>query len=863
MHICNHYLFVLSKRLVKRSLFAGTIMLFSISTLKPLYAQSYLTATFSVSEKNLAGSFPLVSQKRAVPILVDSTDAEVVHVAANAVSDDLKALTGSQPELYNRVPASTDRLVIVGTIGQSRYIDQLLRDGKIVGNELQGAWERYQVTLVKNPFPGVSEALVIAGSDRRGTAYGLFELSRLVGVSPWIWWADVKPAHKENLYIAGTSFTSKTPSVKYRGIFLNDEDWGLQPWAAQHMDIDIQDLGPKAYAKVFELMLRLRANTIWPAMHDSTKPFWVYPDNPVVADRYGIVIGSTHCDMLHRSNTYEWQIGYEGEYGVKPGEYRYDTNKAQVQQYWEDRVREAKDFESMYTIGMRGVRDGHMTGPQENAGKIALLDTIIQDQRQLLKKHLGSETVPQIFVPYKEVLALYNAGLEVPDDVTLIWTDDNYGYIRRLSTPEEQQRSGGSGIYYHLSYMGKPHDYLWLSSTSPSLISYEMSKAFQFGADRFWVVNAGDIKPGEMEVEFFLDLAYDIEKWQPTAAHRYAEHWASETFGSAFSKEIAQIKAEYYDLTQASKAEHSRLVMFDAQTRQQRIDRYIALEERVQKLEEQLPDFQKDAYFELVAYPVHAASLMSQKVYYAQESFEVQSDAARATQLSQQAQEAYKQIKKLTARYTQIEHGKWTGMITDVPRDIIVYGMPDVADPSVLDEPVRAPSDYDRRYNDTIPVQVSHQPGVLRFSASTAWDQQAAEQQGLVRIKGLGLDGESISRYPFTGESFADAAYLQAPHLSYPLSLAEGSYTLSIKALPTRPIHNQRRLRIALVVEGQEPQFVDLNNNKEGSAWSANVRRGFTDTQVPISIKSDQPSHLKIYVLDTGIALNRLDIYKN
>lgn len=862
MNVQNCFQALISKRLVRRYLVSSFVIIMTIMSSAQVYGQGYLSPAFSISVNNQTGSFPLVNEHSAAPILIDEADAEVVRVSATCFADDIEQITQKKPLILSSLNENANRVIIVGTVGKSKFIDRLLKEGKIKSDGIRGSWETYSVTRVQNPLPGVTDALVIAGSDRRGAAFGLFELSRLLGVSPWTWWADAAPEPRATLYLQGRMFTAKEPSVKYRGIFLNDEDWGLQPWAARNMDIGIKDLGPKAYAKIFELMLRLRANTIWPAMHDSTKPFWVYPDNPIVADRYGIIIGSTHCDMLHRSNTYEWQIGYETEYGTKPGEYRYDNNRAQVQKYWEDRVREAKDFESMYTIGMRGVRDGQMSGPKAIKGKIALLDTIFQDQRQMLKKHVGSETVPQIFVPYKEVLQLYNAGLEVPEDVTLIWTDDNYGYLRRLSTPEEQKRSGGSGIYYHLSYMGKPHDYLWLSSTSPSLISYEMTKAYQFGADRFWVVNVGDIKPGEMEIEFFLDLAYDVDKWQPEHAHRYAEYWAGETFGDSLAKEIASIKAQYYDLTQACKAEHSRLVIFDAATRQQRIERYLALEERVRKLEEKVPGLQKDAFFELVAYPVYAASLLSQKIYYAQESFEAGADKQRVSKLSMQAKKAYMGIKKLTSRYTQIENGKWTGMITDVPRDIIVYGMPDVADPSVLDQPVRAKEDYDRRYNDTLPVSVSHIPGILRLPAATGWHEQSADQKGMILVKGLGLDGESVSRYPFTGISFSDEAYQKAPHLSYQLPLKKDTYILSIKALPTRPIHKERHLRLAIVIDGQEPQFVDVNNNREGSEWSTNVRRGFAEIEVPITINSEKPSKMNVYLLDTGIALNRFDIYK-
>ena len=395
------------------------------------------------------------------------------------------------------------------------------------------------------------------------------------------------------------------PSVKFRGIFLNDEDWGLKPWAAANMDADIKDIGPNTYAKIFELLLRLKGNFIWPAMHPCTKAFYYYKDNPKVADQYAIVVGSSHCEPMLRNNVDEWTNNFQKEYGKTPGPWRYDTNKEEIHRYWDDRAVESAGRESVYTMGMRGIHDSDMPGPKDDKQKIELLKKVMTDQREILAARLQKpiDQIPQIFCPYKEVLNLYQKGIGLPDDVTIVWADDNHGYIRQLSTPKEQLRSGRSGVYYHLSYWGAPSDFLWLSSVSPELVSYEMSKAFQFGADRLWVFNVGDLKPAEAEIQFAMELAWDVRRWTPEKARTYIEHWAAETFGPEYAQRIANIKSEYYLLAQSGKPEHLDLITFSRDEAQRRLDAYQRIAREATELNQAMPDRLKDAYFQLILYP--------------------------------------------------------------------------------------------------------------------------------------------------------------------------------------------------------------------------------------------------------------------
>ena len=398
-----------------------------------------------------------------------------------------------------------------------------------------------------------NKQLFIVGSDGRGTAYGILELSRLAGVSPWVWWSDVTPEKRSQLTIDGNYKTFQSPSIEYRGIFLNDEDWSLQPWSWMTFEpSNIKGrIGPRTYKEIFKLLLRLRANAIWPGMHGITTPFYLVPGAKEVADSCGIAIGTSHCEPLMRSNVGEWSV-------KRRGDYNYITNRDSVQAYWIERLKEAGKYENMYTIGMRGIHDGHMEGVSTMEEKVNALQQVINDQRKLLTKYTNPDLtkVPQVFVPYKEVLQIMENGLEVPDDVTLMWCDDNYGYMTRLSDEEQQKRSGGGGVYYHLSYWGRPHDYMWLCTTQPGLIYNEMKQAYDHNARRVWIVNVHDLKPSAYNLELFLDMAWDIHSVAPSTLNEHQKKWLCREFGEQAGKKLFPAMHEFYRLCGIRKPEH-------------------------------------------------------------------------------------------------------------------------------------------------------------------------------------------------------------------------------------------------------------------------------------------------------------------
>ncbi len=459
-----------------------------------------------------AQTFSIVTATKTVQIHVAETDHQVVKIAGDALAGDISLITDRRPEVSNKAKPNS---ILIGTLGKNPAIESLISSKRLNVAAIKNKRESYLITTV-------SGDLVIVGSDRRGTAYGIFELSQRLGVSPWVWWADVLPDKRKTLSIAAKNIIGKEPSVKYRGIFINDEDWGLQPWAAKTFEPESGDIGPKTYAKVFELLLRLKANTLWPAMHEVTRAFNSLRENPKMADDYAIVMGSSHAEPMLRSNTTEWK--------ADKNDFNFVSNPQGVTAYWEERARENGKFENIFTIGMRGIHDSPLIGTKSQAERIPLLETIFGVQRGLMTKHTGkpAETIPQIFCPYKEVLADYRAGLKVPDDVTIVFPDDNFGYIRQFPTAEERKRKGGFGVYYHISYLGRPLSYLWLNTTPPALIWQEMSKAYANGMRDLWIVNVGDIKPGEIGMEFFLQMAYDADRWTIDTQQNYPANGLNE-----------------------------------------------------------------------------------------------------------------------------------------------------------------------------------------------------------------------------------------------------------------------------------------------------------------------------------------------
>ena len=659
--------------------------------------------------------------------------------------------------------------------------------------------------------------LHIAGADEHGLAYGLLEISRKMGVSPWEYWADCTPRKLNEFILKEGLDEQQGPAVAYRGIFINDEDWGLNPWATQqepeawtvrkgHIKGAI---GPKVNERIFQLMLRLRANYYWPAMHECSQPFFTIEGNREVAARYGIYIGGSHCEPMATSPAAEWEISGDGDYN-------YVTNSESVRRFWQKRLDDVKDQEIVYTLGMRGVHDGSMQGVKTADEKVRYLQKVIDDQRQMLAgTHPRGTDVPQVFVPYKEVLDIYRSGLQVPDDVTLMWTDDNYGYIRHFPDSAERCRKGGNGVYYHVSYWGRPHDYLWLNSLSPKLLEQEMSAAYGRGIRQMWILNVGDIKPSEYQIELFMQLAWDGKPYEtgdkgqvgftaniPTMRRiPFLEHFVGREFGTEHQKEIMDVMCTYFRLSEEMKPEHMAGTRVEESDKSywskihpilgdwtkarvaERVKDYQTISDKVEELSQHMPADRRDAFFQLVKYPVQAAAQMNFKFL-----------------CPDRCEEAYDSIQSLTYIYNKVcAGGKWDGIMDASPRRLPVF------------QKVTA---------DMLP----------QYPDSSLWEALHRETDHVL----FDVDNPHVFTTP----------------------LGTDSVTLRVHLKPIHP-RKGNRLAFRLSVDGVPTPDVEYQTYDRSEEWKQNVIRGYAVRDIRVAVDSTKSKHQITFVPTTfGAALH-------
>ncbi|MBR1787876.1 MAG: glycosyl hydrolase 115 family protein [Bacteroidaceae bacterium] len=800
-------------------------------------------AQIEVTSEKVGQCLTLVGEAHQATIAYDEADAPVVATVASCLAEDVALVTGKQLSVSAASSLSSlvngQTYIIAGTIGQSHLVDGLIQQEMLDISGVKGKWEVF--TLQRIPS---MNALAVVGSTPRGTAYGLFELSRQMGVSPYVWWADVTPARKEALYVSGDKMVSREPSVKYRGIFINDEDWGLQPWAAKGIDKQYNNIGPNTYARVMELLLRLRANTLWPAMHLCSEAFWANKANLPVARKYDIMLGSSHCEQMLRDNEWEWR---HAPWNGTNEEWNYVTNKTKIQDYWEERVKESSGqreglspYDGMYTLGMRGVHDWGISGYPSTEDKVRGLTEIIGFQRNLLTKYFGDVTkVPQLFIPYKEVLEAYNAGLQIPEDVTLCWVDDNHGYIRQLPNSAEQARSGGNGVYYHVSYWGSPEDYLWIASHSPSLMSYELSRAYDQGVRTLWVINVGDIKPAEMELEFCMDLAWDVDRWAPEKAIGYSREWAKRTFGEPYAGDIADIKKEYYRLAAGAKPEHVHLVKFSYDEKDQRIADYKAIAEKVDALKARIPAELQDAFFQLIEYPVKGAYYMNVKTLRASQSLELARLGHRelALKYADEARRAYEAIGQITQTYNcGIAGGKWNGIMSCKPRNRAHFGMPETATQTS--------------------IRVGEIPRPRDFVVVVPAADYQKSSGNLLALEGLGRGPAGLTVWPLDMKAYANVA--QAPYAEYQLPVKAGNNHIEVRCLPTFPLNATYDLRVSVAVDGEVFTVTSLKTVAMEGKWKTTVIQGYNEAAVDYVSKEDRTVCVRVGFMDPGVVVSEI-----
>ena len=747
---------------------------------------------------------------------ISVSEPEVVKTAFGMLQGDYLRVFGAEMQ-QNPKQAK----LLIGTIGLQSKAERNVEKNDLAA--LKQKREGFLIFVKGN-------SLIVLGSDKRGTAYGLLELSRMMGVSPWEWWADSPVEKRKELVFPDHFRVMQSPSVKHRGIFINDEDWGLMPWSSQNFEpSDVKGrIGPKTHARIFELLLRLRANTYWPAMHECSEAFYLTPGNREMADKYGIYIGTSHCEPMLRNTNSEWKIAGTGVYD-------FVNNRSNVLKFWEERTRELAGSDNIYTLGIRGVHDSKMLGANTLQEQKDALDEILKAQREMIADIVNPdvEKVSQVFIPYKEVLDVYKMGLQVPEDVTLMWTDDNYGYIRHFPDSAEQARKGGHGIYNHLSYWGRPHDYLWLATTHPALVYSQMKMAYDKGVRDMWIMNVGDIKPAEYLIELSMDMAWDINSIENNidGLDRHLQNWLMREFGEKNATDLCTVMNEYYRLAYIRKPEfmgNTRTEERDPAWKEvkdlpwteteilERIAQYQAIDEKVQQISEAISIEKRDAWFQLVEYPVRAAANMNYKHLYAQ--------LARHSKIDwEKSDNAHDKIVTLTEKYNSLADGKWRLMMDARPRRLAVFD----------------------RVKRTEATQALPEVERLLFKWNGADFHHFEGPKPLPH--GLGYERKAVSLSPNTSLIYSFEA-LQTDSLRITVALA-----------PNHPV-NGNTLRYAISLNNEKPQIIDFQTQGRSEEWKENVLTNQALRTTIHAVKQTGKQTLKITAMDEGVVVDQIKI---
>lgn len=778
----------------------------------------------------------------------------VVTVAAGMFSADMEAVTGKSAQRVDQDKAAI-RIYQLDTSSESE-----IKDVENVGINVKALSSLTDGFAIKE----AGGIVHIAGANGRGAAYGLLEMSRKAGVSPWIWWGDVLPTPKDKLTIEDGYDDMQGASVERRGIFINDEDWSLRPWS--HLNFEPSDkteIGAATYRKIFELLLRLRGNTLWPAMHEGTTAFFLVEGAKQQADSCGIIIGTSHCEPMLRNNVGEWDT-------TKRGRFNYKTNKDEVQSYWKERLQQVKNSKggNIFTVGMRGIHDSSMEGYKTIEEKFEGLQQVIDDQQTLIAENIGDPSLQdQVFVPYKEVLELYGMGLKVPDYVTLMWCDDNHGYLTRLSNEKEQKRSGGGGVYYHLSYWGQPHDYLWLTTTQPGLILHQMRQAYDNNVRKLWIANVHDPKVAGYDLELFLDLAWDINSVDPSSLRSHYKAWLTRQFGERAAELIFPAMHDFYRLCGERKPEFMgwsqvekdrnlyerrltpvRSTEFNPKEFGDELNRYVEEFDKASYVVDYATKFVDpslyDAYFSAVIYPVCASAAHARSLLKAQEARTLASgrnatvDRAdleeRIKAACAQSQRAYQQVRKLTEYYNDVvSDGKWKWSMDMRPRDLPVFFAPSLplqlSDQEMLSYPTPEAN------NPLPPV-----PGNVVVANADSYS----------RVNGI------ATPIGMLGHSMNAVSLEKGSTLTYDFEVEEESDgVIRVALIPTHAIDGVD-VRFSVRIDGCRPEVFSLKEPFRSEQWKENVMRGQTIRNVPVLLKAGKHK-LEIKALDDNIVVDQ------
>jgi hypothetical protein len=817
-----------------------------------------------VTSKREDGAFPIASQQ--IPsIYFDKNDDWLVTKTVSLLQTDIEAVTGKRPLIVNELSSVSKFTIIIGTINGSSIVQKLITDKKIDISRIKGKWEAFQLQTVKNPLKGIETALVIAGNDKRGTAFGVFELSKQIGVSPWYWWADVPAKKKSEVLIKKGVYTFNSPSVKYRGIFINDEAPAFSGWTKEKFG----GVNHLVYEKMFELLLRLKANYLWPAMWGNA-----FNDddtlNPVLADKWGIVMGTSHHEPMLRAQQ-EWK-----RYGK--GAWDYTKNDTVLREFWKKGIENMGSHESIVTIGMRG--DGDM--PMTQGTATALLEKIVADQRRIIEDVTGkpASKTPQLWALYKEVQDYYDKGMRVPDDVTLLLCDDNWGNIRKLPPDSyrdsDKKREGGYGIYYHFDYVGGPRNYKWINTNNIARVWEQMHLAYEYGVDKIWIVNVGDLKPMEFPISFFLDYAYNTNKWNEDNLNSYFTQWAGDQFGETYAKEIGDILSKYSQYASRKKPElldANTYSLFNYDEFKLVLQQWSDLLLQAEKVNQSLPAEYKDAFFELVLHPIQASQNLHQ-LYHAvalNKMFASQKNIL-ANQWADKAKQFYINDSLLSIKYNkEIANGKWSHMMDQTHIGYTYWQQPPVNKMPqvsyVSPDSAQAESTKidlaDNTAEDLIP---KNSGGSNIFFEKNSYVSIAANDYtktinsssiGWKTIPGIGKLGSGITSFPVTVSAELSTS---SPHIEYDFyCYSKDSLNLLTYFSPTLNFQNSPNgLQFGVSIDNETPQIVSLNKEDNTPAWNNWVANNIIIKTTKHFISQPGKHTVKYWMIDPAIILQKL-----
>ncbi|HSC52946.1 MAG TPA: glycosyl hydrolase 115 family protein [Phnomibacter sp.] len=839
---------------IEFSSFRSFLGILLISTFSAANAQQPLL----ISETGNSKDFPLYNNGNAPKIVIDRNDDSLVAIVSGLFSKDIKLVTGGRTDVVYTLPRQGP-IIIAGTIEHSQLIKELTVSKKMSLVGLANQWEGFQISVIESPFKNISKALVIVGQNKRGVAYGLLELSRQMGVSPWYWWADVPIKKKQSLYVPASTLYSDAPKVKYRGIFLNDEAPALSGWAK----LTFGGFNHLFYEKVFELLLRLKANYLWPAMWGNA-----FNDddslNPFLADKWGIVMGTSHHEPMNRSQQ-EWK-----RFGS--GAWDYDKNADSLRSFWKQGLLNTGKKEVILTIGMRG--DGDMPMSEQTA--TSLLERIVTDQRKMIADVTGKPVtqMPQLWALYKEVQDYYDKGMRVPDDVTLLLCDDNWGNIRKLPKPGESSRSGGYGIYYHFDYVGGPRNYKWINTNNLSKVWQQMNLAYEYNAKQIWIVNVGDLKPMELPISFFLDHAWNPLSWNADNIGQYYRWWASEQFGANYSESIGEVLQRYAVLSARKKPELLSPQTYSINNHQEFasvVDEWRQLLAEVNRISGQLDSTYSSSFFQLVAHPVMAMSNLHELYYYTamNQSLASLADSA-ANGFAVSAQYAFAKDSLITNAYHQINGGKWNRMMSQTHIGYTSWQEPRFNKMPVVKRVDNSMVNYVAPTNTTTILS-----SVIPLNDTAT---KFVEQNGYVSIaaehysKAIGNDSSAWKIIPQIGRKFSGVTtfpvnvisndYNNSPLLEYRFySYDSGMARLKLQFVPVLNYHNNEGLKFAISVDDEVPKEIVLNSGAdEKKNWNSWVSNNVIEKSVDIKIKHPGLHTIRYYMISPSIVLEHLAI---